>query len=100
MQIIGIDYKKKCILVDHYPKDTARATKEWLRKKHVKVPEWPSQSPDLNQIEHLWMDPKLCLSPKPERSGEDLWRSGPEPLLQCVQTCSRTTGHVWFLYQI
>ncbi|KAJ4923170.1 hypothetical protein JOQ06_022148 [Pogonophryne albipinna] len=29
------------------PKHTARATKEWLRKKHFKVLEWPSQSPDL-----------------------------------------------------
>ncbi|KAK6325006.1 hypothetical protein J4Q44_G00043480 [Coregonus suidteri] len=32
-------------------KHTARATKEWLRKKHLKVLEWPSQSPDLNPIE-------------------------------------------------
>uniref|UniRef100_A0AAZ3P535 Transposase n=1 Tax=Oncorhynchus tshawytscha TaxID=74940 RepID=A0AAZ3P535_ONCTS len=30
------------------PKHTARATKEWLRKKHFQVLEWPSQSPDLN----------------------------------------------------
>ncbi len=32
---------------DNDPKHTARATKEWLRKKHFKVLEWPSQSPDL-----------------------------------------------------
>ncbi len=32
---------------DH--KHTARATKEWLRKKHFKVLEWASQSRDLNQ---------------------------------------------------
>ncbi|KAK3553276.1 hypothetical protein QTP86_032764 [Hemibagrus guttatus] len=36
---------------DNDPKHTARATKEWLRKKHFKVLEWPSQSPDLNPIE-------------------------------------------------
>ena len=33
---------------DNDPKHTARVTKEWLRKKHFKVLEWPSQSPDLN----------------------------------------------------
>ncbi len=33
---------------DNDPKHTARATKEWLRKKHFKVLEWSSQSPDLN----------------------------------------------------
>ncbi|KAK3539494.1 hypothetical protein QTP70_009041 [Hemibagrus guttatus] len=32
---------------DNDPKHTARATKEWLCKKHFKVLEWPSQSPNL-----------------------------------------------------
>ncbi|KAK6297180.1 hypothetical protein J4Q44_G00317630 [Coregonus suidteri] len=58
---------------DNDPKQhTARATKEWLRKKHLKVLEWPSQSPDLNPIENLWREMKVCIVQRQPRNLKDL----------------------------
>ena len=46
------------------PKQTAKATLEWFKGKHLYVIEWPSQNPD--QPQYYWesvVSPKYCCTP-------------------------------------
>ncbi|KAG2469659.1 TC1A transposase, partial [Polypterus senegalus] len=58
------------------PKHTAKISKEWLQDNSVKVLEWPSQSPDLNPIEHLWRDLKMAVHRQFPSNLMDLERCG------------------------
>ncbi len=59
---------------DNDPKHTAKITKEWLHNNSVTVLEWPSQSPDLNPIEHLWRDLKMAVHQRLPSNLTDLQR--------------------------
>ncbi|KAG2466723.1 TCB1 transposase, partial [Polypterus senegalus] len=61
---------------DNNPKHTAKISKEWLQDNSVNVLEWPSQSPDLNPIEHLWRDLKMTV-----------YRRFPSNLMKLVRCC-------------
>ncbi len=57
---------------DNDPKHMAKATKEWHKKKHIKVLEWPSQSPDFNPIENLWRELKVRVAKHQPQNLNDL----------------------------
>jgi hypothetical protein len=52
------------------------------------VSEWPSQSPDLNPIEHLWRDLKIAVQHRFPSNLTELERMGETPQIQVCQACS------------
>ena len=57
---------------DGAPYHRANSTMSWFARKGISVSPWPSQSPDLSPIEHLWEEIKKRLDAKPCKDLEEL----------------------------
>ena len=57
---------------DNDPKHTAAINKKWLVDNNIKTLEWPSQSPDLNIIEHLWANIKVRVGKRKPRNVQEM----------------------------
>ena len=55
-------------------KHTKKATKEWFKNKHIKVMEWPSQSPNLNPLDNLLRKPRICVAQRQHSNIENFQR--------------------------
>ena len=59
---------------DSDPKYTSKLVTEFLAQKKVRILEWPSQSPDLNPVEHLWEHIERKISVRKPSNQRDLFQ--------------------------
>ena len=73
--MVSNGYERNHFSEDNDPKHTARITQEWLETNSIEVLDWPSQSPDLNPIEHLWAEVARRLEDlrRDIKNKNDLW---------------------------
>ena len=91
LEFYDLEPKRVIFQHDNYPKHTAKTVKEWLANEEFIVMIWPTQSPDLNPIEHLWAHVKRKLNQyeTPAKGMIELWERIQEVWNNSdAQTCS------------
>lgn len=94
-----IDVQRELFQQDNARPHTARATMAFLANNNVRVLPWPSRSPDLNPIEHLWdeLDRRLRQRQRQPETLQELvvflqgeWERIPQAVIQrLIQSMTR-----------
>ena len=58
---LGLEEGERIFQQDNDPKHISKRASKWLDNNNIEVMTCPAQSPDMNPLEHLWVDLKKSL---------------------------------------